>query len=203
MPTIHHNVRMVSQQFSPVCWLACAAMIFQHTHHQTPTADQLGMEGEDFRTPGYTVPPEAPDNPEMYAYLRRIGFTVTTSPRVRGEMPRAAPPARTHMAPPRSAFGSPFEMTPAEQLIHWLLVNKGPFILNHHAGAFSYGPTRAAPAAGGAHAVVITGLETNAPRSRVYFNNPWGDRDVTTTTTSIEAAWLRWERAGGQSIAYL
>lgn len=203
MPTIHHRVLMVSQQFSPVCWLACAAMILQYKRNLTPDAEQLGMRGDDFRTPGYTVPPETPGNPETYAHLRRLGFTVTTSPRVRGRMPRAAPPARTHMAPPRSAFGAPLGMTSGEQLIHWLLVNKGPFILNHEVGSFSYGPSRPMPGPGEAHAVVITGIETSAPRSRVYFNNPWGDSDVITTTRSIEGAWQRFERSGGLSIAYL
>lgn len=202
MPTIRHDVALVSQQFSPVCWLACAAMVLQYKRSMTPTAAGLGIQGEDFRTPGYTVPPETPGDPETYAHLRRLGFTVTTSPRVRGEMPRVARSARTHMAPPRSAFGSPFDMTPGEELIHWLLVEKGPFILNHHVGAFSYGPAWQNPR-GGAHAVVITGLETNAPRSRVYFNNPWGDKDVTTTTTSIEGAWRRFEQGGGQPIVYL
>ncbi len=202
MPRVRHNVLMVSQQFSPVCWLACATMIMQYKRNMTPDASQLGITRDDFREPGYTIESETANNEETYAYLRRLSFTVTNSERVQRSVPSpgAIVPDRPTMAPP-PLRDTRLAMSPGERLIHWLLVNKGPFILNHHCGAFSYGP--GGTPRSGAHAVVITGLDTTPPRSRVYFNNPWGTKDVTTTTTSIAAAWQRWERAGGLSFAYL
>lgn len=199
MPTLHLDVRMVSQRGSPDCWLACAAMIIQFKRGYTPTTRALGMAGEDFRTPNYSVPAESPSNKITYQWLRNLGFTLTRSNLVQRQIPRQAPVA----APSRHGPAREEVMSRAERMIHWLLANKGPFILFHHVGSFWYGPQWGRPTPGGAHAVVITGIETTAPRSRVYFHNPWGDRDVATTTTSIESAWRRWEARATPSIAYL
>lgn len=165
---------MVNQQYSPICWLACAAMVIQFKWGYTPSAPDLGMRGPDFREP-QTVPGEAPTGNEQDAWLRRLGFSLM---RMR---------------------------TPGEAAIESVLVNHGPFILRHNVGAFWYGPTRA-PASGEmlgqGHAVVVTGIDTNS--HTVYFNNPWGDRDVPTTASSIVGAIARWERnPADSSIAYL
>jgi len=34
---------MVSQQFSPICWLACAAMVIQFKRRVTPSREMLGI----------------------------------------------------------------------------------------------------------------------------------------------------------------
>jgi Papain-like cysteine protease AvrRpt2 len=87
-----------------------------------------------------------------------------------------------------------------------LLQDNGPFILIHRAGAFSYGPELPAPPApaGGRaplHAVVITGIDTE--RHRVTFNNPWGQRDVATTSSSVVGAIRRLEAEDKAPFAYL
>jgi hypothetical protein len=194
MARILYEVDMVDQQYSPVCWLACAAMLLQYHRRLTPTAAMLGLRGPDFRTPGYTVPEEVSDGPAKEAWLRRLGFTVTTSRNLRDPRPRAmaaSPSFDAGVAPPAGLH---------EELLYWLLANRGPFILNHHCGAFWYGPGRPLPKKG-AHSVVVTGIDTG--RHDVYFNNPWGDRNVATTAASILGAIRRYEAAGGMSIAYL
>lgn len=57
----------------------------------------------------------------QYAWLRRLGFTVTNSRNIRGHRSLT-------MAAPRGIPTLP--AGPSEELIHWLLVNQGPFILN-------------------------------------------------------------------------
>lgn len=194
MAQILYDVDMVNQQFSPVCWLACAAMVIQFKRRMTPSASQLGQDSaNDFRTPGLTVPNPVPGDQieRMYTALRRMGFFVSRSSNLRN--PRTLAMRPTPGVPPSAQ--------PSEELIYRLLSDEGPFILFHHVGAFWYGPTRPNVRPEGAHAVVITGIETN--RHRVYFNNPWGDRNVPTTASSIVGAIRRWEAANGLPIAYL
>jgi hypothetical protein len=170
-----YNVLMVGQQFSPICWLACAAMVIQFKRGYTPSTAALGMRGPDFRTPGLTVPEETRTGFEWDVWLRRLGFTLVRSP------------------------------APSEATIESVLVNHGPFILSHNVGAFWYGPTRAPASGEmlmGSHSVVVTGIDTNS--HTVYFNNSWGDRDVPTTVSSIVGAIRRWESSPADSaIAYL
>jgi hypothetical protein len=167
-----YDVLMVSQQFSPVCWLACAVMIIQFKRGYTPSGADINWRGQDFRTPGLTQDDQAASGTEQIAWLRRLGFAVT----------RVA--------------------TPSEAQIQSLLVNHGPFLLNHNAGAFWYGPTRSTPTTGVGHSVVVTGVDTSS--HTVYFNNPWGEKDVPTTTASIVGAMQRWQKnAASQTVAYL
>jgi hypothetical protein len=163
---------MVSQQFSPVCWLACAVMIIQFKRGYTPSGDDINWRGIDFRTQAVTVDDQAATGVAQLAWLRRLGFVVMRC------------------------------SAPSEAEIESLLVNHGPFLLNHNAGAFWYGPTRATPTSGSGHAVVVTGIDTNS--HTVYFNNPWGEKDVPTTVSSIVGAMQRWQRnAASQTIAHL
>ena len=50
----------------------------------------------------------------------------------------------------------------------------GPAVLLHLCAGFPYG-NQWAPRSEGAHAVVITGIDTD--NNYVTFNNPWGDKD--------------------------
>jgi len=90
--------------------------------------------------------------------------------------------------------------TESEILIS-ILESRGPVILFHHCGAFSYGPGHS-PMTAGLHAVLITGVDTT--RGVFYFNNPWGQTDVMTSIASIQGAIERWERTKpGPVFAYL
>ena len=193
MARIQYDVDMVGQQYSPVCWLACAAMVMQYKRRVTPSAEMLGQLADDFRTPGLTVPGEHATASEKWQALRRMGFVVTRSSNIRD-------PRMLGMAPPRPGTPVLRSSTPSEELVHWLLANHGPFVLNHMCGSFWYGPNWTMPITG-EHSVVITGIDTGT--HTVYFNNPWGDRNVPTTTPSIVGAITRYEAAGQPPFAYL
>lgn len=162
--TIRFNVPLIQQQFSPVCWLASAAMILQYKGRATLATADLGMQGLDFRTPGLTVPSEHPTGQQQQAELGRLGFVGVRS------------------------------SSCTEEGLYQILRDHGPVILLHQIGMFSYGPGAPIPAAarGRGHAVVVTGLEVD--RHAVFFNNPWGQKDVPTTLDSICGAIERWER---------
>ena len=171
-----YQVPMVIQQFSPVCWLACAAMVVQFKRSYTPLASELGMRGPDFRMPGLTVPTEAASGAEQRDWLRRLGFTTW----------RASLGRTPVMGVGRSPRGDAGVVAQGEAAIESVLTRHGPFILLHNVGAFWYGPSpipAAGEGLGEGHAVVVTGIDTSS--HTVYFNNPWGDRDVPTTTSSI------------------
>ena len=213
---------MVSQQFSPVCWLASALMVLQFKRGMTLTTEELcrraGLQGPDFRSTGLTVADEFPGGSKKQATLRRLGFTGTRFSELAGRLTRdreatvrlahaqrqgrplatAAPPRRTRGAPgtltrPAAASG--------EEAMYWVLENHGPFVLLHFVGSFSYGPNVPIPpgALGTGHAVVVTGFFPQ--RHRVTFNNPWGQRDVPTTAASIEGAIRRFEATSSGNIA--
>jgi hypothetical protein len=198
MARTHYDVPLVSQQFSPVCWLACAVMVLQFKHRYTPSVEFLGQNA-DFRIEGLTVEDDHRGYENQCGQLRRMGFIVVRSTNLRDPSMRA-------MAPPRSRQPIRRPLGPSEALVLSLLQDNGPFILIHRAGAFSYGPELPpppAPAGGRAplHAVVITGIDTE--RHRVTFNNPWGQRDVATTSSSVVGAIRRLEAEDKAPFAYL
>jgi hypothetical protein len=164
MPTIRYQVDMVSQQWSAVCWLACATMLIQFKRHVTPSAAALGLsEGEDFRGP-VTIPNF---DGQVWARLNTLGFInskVTELPVWQGNLD--------------------------QHLIFDQLKRHGPFILHHYCGSFWYGPGVQLPTQG-AHSVVVTGTDTD--RGDTWFNNPWGTTNIPTTTASIINAIRRWE----------
>ena len=162
--TIRFNVPMIQQQFSPVCWLASAAMVLQYKGRISPATEDLRQQGPDFRTPGLTVSSQYPTGAGQQSELRRLGFVGARS----------------------------FSCT--EEGLYQILRQHGPVILMHHVGMFTYGPGAPIPAnaRGSGHAVVITGLDAN--RHAIFFNNPWGQKDVPTTLGSICGAIERWER---------
>jgi len=189
MAKVYYNVMVVSQGLSPVCWLACAAMIIQYKRHYTPSAAQLGQLADDFRLA--SVPAIA----DYAGALRRLGFAVTHASGIHD------PHALTMRHSARPSPGRGLSATPDGDVIFALLQNYGPFMLNHMVGSFWYGPGVTVPAGHAAHAVVVTGIDTGT--NTVYFNNPWGIRDVPTTTSSVVHAIRRYDRPGQYSIAYL
>jgi hypothetical protein len=56
------------------------------------------------------------------------------------------------------------------------MAQNGPVVLLHLCDGFPYGDQYpAGTAAGGAHAVVLTGIDLD--NRQISFNNPWGDKD--------------------------
>jgi hypothetical protein len=175
MASVKYDVDMVSQQFSPVCWLACAAMLIQFKRRFTPSAEDLGMAaGADFRGP-VTIPSYGA---EEWVHLRRLGLINA-----------------------RSAALNVGVTTLSQGLIYQQLKKHGPFLLHHYCGSFWYGPGVTVPTTGG-HTVLVVGTDTD--RGSVWFNNPWGTSNVITTTASIVGAIVRWEtNPANMSISYM
>lgn len=207
-----HEVPMVRQGGSPVCWAACAMMLMQYKRNRTIRSDELGILGD----PRNSSLPGAPD---QYAILRRWGFLTARSSEVRIPFSpaerRTARQRRRTMVSPTTMDSIPMHARSAHQqtpetpetsqqsasdvLISMLQV-LGPVILNHDCGSFSYGNGRPPPV--GRHAVLITGVDT--ARNVFYFNNPWGQSNVMTSISSIQGSILRWEgRPGNMAFSYL
>jgi len=177
---IRHSVPMVRQGHSPVCWLACATMLYQYKRGQTPTARTMGMGGVDFRrgvANRQSMPSDAPTGAQQHAWLRRLGFRVVRSSELVEQT-----------------------TTPSHELIYNLLERHGPFVLNHNCGAFWYGQGVPVPTTGG-HSVLVTGMDTEA--GGCWFNNPWGTANVMTTTDSLVGAINRWENNASNKSFYL
>jgi hypothetical protein len=111
MSTIRHDVPMVTGQFGPICWQACAAMVIQFKRGYAPAPAELAILSEA----GTCI--------DIGEGLRRLGFVLTRSTAVRDPHRRALAPARqTHqvLTPPE----------PGETVIYSVLSEHGPFILN-------------------------------------------------------------------------
>jgi len=198
MAIVRYNVDMVRQQYSPVCWLACATMLIQYKRRITPTAGALGISGgADFREP-QTVQSYGS---AQWQHMRRIGLTNARSSELHLT---DRTPSQTMIYQPirrRTSELHVTDRTPSQNMIYQQLKRNGPFILHHHCGSFWYGPNVRVPTSGG-HSVLVVGTDTN--RGCVWFNNPWGTSFVMTTTQSIVGAIVRWERNGAnKSISYM
>jgi hypothetical protein len=87
-------------------------------------------------------------------------------------------------------------MSPDQDFILTLLRAHGPFILTHFTNTFA-----PAVAGVGTHAIVITGIDLN--NGDVFFNNPWGTRNQTTTVVTIQGSMERLWGRGIRSVAYI
>ena len=98
-----------------------------------------------------------------------------------------------------SEFGFTSErstMSPDVSYIYDIIRWHGPFILTHYAQF-----PAAIPNNGGTHAVVITGIDMNA--DKVFYNNPWGTRNDTTSIATIQRSMERLWQRNLKSVAYL
>ena len=198
MNRIRYRVPLVNQRTSPVCWLACAIMLFQRNGLRTISPTEIDYINGDPRLASMDNIPGG--NAAMYTYLRNWGFRVRRIRQVHVQLRTYNPPGRNPVEPQSMVWHSTDRQV-EETIIHATLLNFGPFILFHRCGMFSYGPNRTTPTTG-SHAVVITGVDLD--RKVCYFNNPWGDVNVPTTLRSIVGAIRDWESRGGSpSMAYL
>lgn len=166
MSRILYDVPIVDQQTSPLCWLACAAMVLQFKSGTTISAEELSIDvDDDFRLP-QTLPPMGN---ATWGHLEGLGFFNC-----------------------RSSTLPTWQGILNQQLLFLQLKNHGPILLHHYTGSFSYGP-KVEFIPNKAHTVLITGVDTGT--RTVWFNNPWGaaHKDVPTTSTSILGAIRRFE----------
>jgi Papain-like cysteine protease AvrRpt2 len=149
MASIGYEVDLVLQELSPICWVASCAMV---KGFMTQTSVSVGdLIGHDHDPESSSIP-----NPS-HNWSSTISLTGTW-----GFDPFAIPQL------------VPSGLMTGERLVA-VLEQRGPAVLLHTCDGFPYGPRHAAPPRGSAHAVVITGVDTD--QNGAWFNNPWGDRD--------------------------
>ena len=160
MGVIHYNVPMTRQEQSPICWIACVAMIISFKR-----AASIGV-GEF--TGGFDPSNSSIANPvtgwtDFYNRLVALGFTsegpeMTPHPSyVEQILVRYGPFMLTHFA-----YGFPYE---------------GPQCGPRYGSILDPNST---------HAVVVTGLNTRT--GTAWFNNPWGDIDEPIAIEALIAA---------------
>jgi len=172
----HYHIVMQSQQYSPVCAIASATMIIQFKHRVTPSWAMLGVPGDDYRLPNYTVDNPFPTETAQENWLRSVGFTL----------------ARTGIK-----ISTP--LSECATIIEKLLIHHGPFIFLHYYRSIPYGPNYQVQKQNSAHAVVINGIAGHT----IYFCNPWGNLNVPVSLRTFVGAIARWEKFGWMSVAYL
>jgi len=174
MARIVYNVPMVRQGISPICWVACAAMILSFKGKMSISIGSInGGSGPSNSCVSNPVDLydiiEASCNDRwvtFYSLLIELGFT--------SEGPNS----------------------PSIGYIERILRHHSPFILTHYTQTLA--PTVSSPNT--THAVVITGIDTN---TRIcFFNNPWGTRQQT-NVNAILADIVRLKQHGIQPVAYI
>ena len=146
MPNVQYDVEMIKQEQNPICWVASCAMV---KGYGTKTSVGVGDFTGGFDPSNSCIANLANNWSQCTDLMVNWGFDVES------------------VADLTSAG-----MT-ADQLLN-ALQSKGPGVLLHLCSGFPYGPNWVAPTSG-AHAVVITGVDTDA--GTATFNNPWGDKD--------------------------
>jgi len=87
-------------------------------------------------------------------------------------------------------------MSPGVDYLLGVIRTHGPFILTHYVKTLA--PTSTSK---GTHAVVVTGIDMNA--DKVFFNNPWGRRNDSTTIGNILESMERLWGQNIKSVAYI
>ena len=148
MAIASYDVEVIRQEMNPICWVASCAMV---KGYGTQTDVGVGDFTGGFDPSNSCIANLANRWSECTDMMDQWGFNVFTVNDLSGGA-----------------------MTP--DLLCEALQNYGPAVLLHLCDGFPYGDQWAgAVPAGGAHAVVITAVDTEADGA--WFNNPWGDKD--------------------------
>lgn len=186
------NIPIERQRQNPICWLVCAAMAMQHRRRRTIEDDELAFGGAKFREPMSIA--NVSTAQQYLNHLRRLGFSIV---RVSSASPRPIPGEWTIPSGP-NVLDKPFfredRQSNVVRIVVQYITNGKPIIFSHYCGSFSYGAGVRTPNTG-AHAVLITGIDTS--KGIIFFNNPWGQKDVQTSIRSVEGAVQRWEINSG------
>ena len=149
MPNVQYDVEVITQAQNPICWVASCAMV---KGYGTQTSVGVGDLTEGFDPSNSCIANLASSWSQCTDVMAGWGFDVE--------------------AVADAASG---DMT-ADVLLN-VLQSKGPTVLLHMCSGFPYGSQWASQTftPTDAHAVVITGVDTDA--STATFDNPWGDKD--------------------------
>lgn len=148
MSRIQYDVEVIRQEDNPICWVANCAMV---KGYGLQVSIGVGEFTDGFDPSNSCIANLAENWKECTDLMAGWGFNVLTVAEICG--------------------GKMLE----EDLAKVLELN-GPAVLLHRCKGFPYGSQYGDSSSfSGAHAVVLTGADTDA--GKAYFNNPWGDKD--------------------------
>lgn len=145
MSNIHYDVELLRQENNPICWVASCAMV---KGYGVQACVGIGDLTGGFDPYNSCIANLASSWSDCTDKMAGWGFDVyNVSDLCSGTM-------------------TADDLTKA--------LGAGPAVLLHLCNGFPYG-SQWAPLTSGAHAVVITGIDTD--NNKATFNNPWGDQD--------------------------
>jgi len=148
MSKTQYDVEVIRQEQNPICWIASCAMV---KGYGTKSCIGVGEFTGGFDPSNSCIGNLAGNWRECTRLMETWGFSV--------------------MAISDLADGA----ISGEDL-ETALRDNGPAVLLHLCGGFPYGSQYGETSnLTGAHAVVLTGVDTDS--EEVFFNNPWGDKD--------------------------
>lgn len=145
MPNVIYDVEVVRQEANPICWVASCAMV---KGYSTQSSVGVGELTGGFDPATSCIGNLATRWADCTDLMNKWGFDVF------------------------SVADLSADSMDADAL--FTALNRGPAVLLHLCKGFPYGPQWNALNSG-AHAVVITGIDTD--NNAATFNNPWGDKD--------------------------
>ncbi|MBV9251787.1 MAG: hypothetical protein JO227_21410 [Acetobacteraceae bacterium] len=155
MPSVAYDVEVIVQEQNPICWVASCAMV---KGYATKTSVGVGEFTGGFDPSNSCIANLAGNWSQCVALMNDWGFNV--------------------FAVSDLSEGT---MTP-DALLNALQAS-GPAVLLHLCSGFPYGRPGVQLPPGAAHAVVITGVDTDA--GSATFNNPWGDKDQSCSLATL------------------
>ena len=149
MPNVKYDVELIVQAQNPICWVASCAMV---KGYGTKTSVGVGDLTQGFDPSNSCIANLANSWSQCTDVMSGWGFDV------------------------EAVNGVASGDITADILLN-TLQSKGAAVLLHLCSGFPYGSQWASQtfAATDAHAVVLTGIDTDA--STATFDNPWGDKD--------------------------
>jgi len=154
MSNIYYDVEVIKQEQNPICWIASCAMV---KGWGTQSGVGVGEFTDGFDPSNSCISNLAGDWQQCTDLMSDWGFDVLTIDEI--------------------SSGS----ITGDELVA-ALSERGPAVLLHLCDGFPYG-SQYVPMTSGAHAVVITGADTD--NGQFYFNNPWGDKDQSASLDDI------------------
>jgi Papain-like cysteine protease AvrRpt2 len=173
MGQVAYDVEVIVQEQNPICWVASCAMV---KGFGTKTSVGVGEFTGGFDPSNSCIANLAGNWSQCVDLMNNWGFAVSSV----NELASGAMTADTLLAS---------------------LQSFGPAVLLHMCSGFPYGPQWASQTftASNAHAVVITGVDSDA--ATATFNNPWGDKDQSCDLVTLVQK-INADQAVGKTIGF-